>query len=62
MTLTDITASLTGEHSLAKYTGERDHPSPDEITDFCRRRSWTRFVVTSRVVCLSWGRARSCSW
>jgi Protein of unknown function (DUF2934) len=31
MTLTDITASLTGDHSLAKYTGGRDHPSRDEI-------------------------------
>jgi hypothetical protein len=29
--VTDITASLTGEHSLAKHTGGRDHPSRDEI-------------------------------
>jgi Protein of unknown function (DUF2934) len=31
MTLTDIVATLTGEHSLATYTGARDHPSRDEI-------------------------------
>ena len=31
MTLTDITASLTGERSLAKYTGGRERPSRDEI-------------------------------
>ena len=31
MTLTDITASLTGERLLAKYTGGRERPSRDEI-------------------------------
>ena len=31
MTLTDFTASLTGERSLAKYTGGRERPSRDEI-------------------------------
>jgi hypothetical protein len=31
MTLRDITASLTGERSLAKYTGGHDRPSRDEI-------------------------------
>jgi hypothetical protein len=29
--VSDIAAVLTGEHSLAKYTGGRDHPSRDEI-------------------------------
>ena len=31
MTLTDIAARLTGQHSLAKHTGGRDRPSRDEI-------------------------------
>lgn len=31
MTLTDFTARLTGERSLAKYTGGREQPSRDEI-------------------------------
>jgi hypothetical protein len=31
MTLTDIAGSLTGERSLAKYTGGRERPSRDEI-------------------------------
>ena len=31
MDLTDIAASLTGERSLAKCTGRREHPSRDEI-------------------------------
>ena len=31
MTFTDIAASLTGEQSLARYTGGRKRPSRDEI-------------------------------
>jgi hypothetical protein len=31
MTNSDITAILTGERMMTKYTGGRDHPSRDEI-------------------------------
>ena len=31
MALTDIAVSLTGERSLAKYTGGRERPSRDQI-------------------------------
>ena len=31
MTLSEIAARITGESSMAKYTGGREHPSRDEI-------------------------------
>jgi hypothetical protein len=31
MTLSDIAARITGEGSMAKYTGGRERPSRDEI-------------------------------
>ena len=44
MNLTDIAASLTGERSLAKYTGGRERPSRDEIArlayQFPQTRCW----------------------
>jgi hypothetical protein len=33
MTLSDIAARITGEGSMAKYTGGRDGPSRDEIAE-----------------------------
>jgi hypothetical protein len=44
MILRDIVANLTGEGSLAKYTGGHDRPSRDEIArlayHFFERRGW----------------------
>ena len=42
VTLTDLAARVTGEHSLTKYTGGRHRPSRDEIARLAHQFFETR--------------------
>ena len=54
MTLTDIAASLTGERSLAKYTGGRERPSRDRslgLLTTSMRHAGGGMATTSMTAC-----------